>query len=155
MNAFPAINLRIMFLVPALVAGAQVHAQDTRSPLTRQQVQAEFFQAQRAGELLAAGESGMTQKSAEPAAAAGATIEVRGARPRDAQRGVSIAAGERGQLFDDGAGWVKERLQVIAEFMEALRTGDVMVAGELGMTRRELSPMAYPAARPATIASIQ
>lgn len=154
---FKAINLRVMVLVPALVAGAQVQAQDARSPLTREAVQAEFIRAQRAGELLAAGEGGMTQKSAEAATTAASIIEVRGSLPRDVRRGALIAAGELGQVVDYGASWggvVKERLQVIAEFFQALRTGDVMVAGETGMTRRELAPLAYPA-QSKRIASIQ
>ncbi len=154
--SFPTITLRAMLLVPALVAVAPVQAQD-RFPLTREAVQAEFIRAQRAGELLAAGESAMPRKSTESATTVASTIEVRGRLPRDAQRGTLIAAGERGQLVDDSAGWVgvmKERLQVIAEFFGALRTGDVLVAGELGATRRELAPMAYPA-RSTTIASIQ
>jgi hypothetical protein len=154
---FPAIHLRVVFLVPLLVVAAQVQAQDARSPLTRQAVQAELMRAQRAGELLAAGEAGATLKAAPPATTAASTIEVRGRLQRDAQRGAFLAAGERGQLVDDGVGWVgvgKERQQVIAEFFEALRSGDLMVAGELGLTRRELAPMAYPAP-PTRVASIQ
>ena len=153
----PAINLKVVLLVPALVVAGHVQAQDARSSLTREAVQAEFTRAQRAGELLSAGEAGATLKAAEPATTAASTIEVRGRLPRDVQRGALLAAGERGQIVDDSAGWVgviKERLQVIAEFFEALRTGDVMVAGEAGITRRELAPMAYPA-QATRVASIQ
>jgi hypothetical protein len=155
--SLPAINLRVMILVPALVAGVQVQAQDTRTPLTREQVQAEFVRAQRAGELLAPGESAVAQKPAEVTASTASTIEVRGTLPRDARRGTLMAAGERGQLIDEGGGWVgafKERLQVVAEFFEALRTGNVLVAGELGATKRELAPLAYPPQQ-TTIASLQ
>ncbi|WP_284616736.1 DUF4148 domain-containing protein [Aquabacterium humicola] len=138
---------RTVLAVLALAAAATVQAQDANGEKTRQQVLAELAQAQRNGELIAAGERGQPTKDLLGSAVSRGQVQADVAR---AQRsGTLVAAGERGQLLDEtvapavSTAVAKTRAQVKAEFADAAKSGDLLVAGEAGVTRREAAPLAY------------
>src|SRR4051794_26391110 len=94
-----------------LAASAAGHAQ---SPRTREEVRAELLEAQRTGNVLAGGESGLTLRELYP------------------QRyGVAPASG-------------LTRAQVREQVREAQRTGDLLAGGEFGVKLNEVNPQAYP-----------
>ena len=102
-------------LIVLSLASAPAFAADPHTPSkTREQVRAELIQAQRNGDMLAAGESGLTLREQNP-----------GEYPA-----AQMLAG-------------KTRAQVTAELAEALRTGDVMAGGDSGAKLNELAPQRY------------
>ena len=108
-------KLKSTLIVLSLVA-APAFASDQAVSKTREQVRAELAQAQRSGDMLAFGESGLTLKQINPGAYPVAT---------------STQVG-------------KSREQVRDELEQAIRTGDIMVAGEFGVKRNELMSGRYP-----------
>jgi len=88
---------------------------------TRVQVRAELQDAQRSGDILAAGDTGLTEYQLNP-----------GAFPAHA-----VVAG-------------KTREQVRAETLQAVRDGEIIAAGELGLTGRQAFPQSH-AARSAAV----
>ena len=95
-------KLKSTLIVLSLIA-APAFASDQAVSKTREQVLAEL--AQQNGEMLAAGDSGMTLKQINPGAYRSTT---------------STQAS-------------KSREQVREELEQAIRTGDIMVAGEFGV----------------------
>ena len=108
-------KLKSTLIVLSLIA-APAFASDQAVSKTREQVLAELAQAQQNGEMLAAGDSGMTLKQINPGAYRSTT---------------STQAS-------------KSREQVREELEQAIRTGDIMVAGEFGVKRNELMSGRYP-----------
>ncbi|MDB5858747.1 MAG: hypothetical protein JWQ76_2436 [Ramlibacter sp.] len=115
----------LLLVVTALsLASAAVHAETPDPsgqfavPVThsksRAQVLAELKEAQRTGDILAAGDQGVTLHDLNP----------RAYPPHPALAG-------------------KTREQVRAETLEAIRDGDVIIQGELGLPERELYPQRY------------
>jgi hypothetical protein len=114
-------GISIMKLKTALIvlslASASAFASDPHTlSKTREQVRAELIQAQRSGDMLAAGESSLTLREQNP-----------GQYPA-----AEVAAS-------------KTRAQVTAELAEAIHTGDVMASGDFGAKLKELAPQRYPA----------
>ncbi|MCK9685165.1 DUF4148 domain-containing protein [Scleromatobacter humisilvae] len=100
-----------LVLASTFAAGA-AHGQ---TPLTREQVKAEYQAAVRAGDILAPGDSGLKLNEIYP-----------DRYPK--------AAEER-----------KTRAQVVAEYQAAVRSGDIVRSGDLGLKENELDPQRYPA----------
>jgi len=152
-----------LFLLAAV--GAAAHAD---SGLTRAQVKADLAEAMRTGNMLAAGESGMTlrelnpQRYPAPVVAEGKTRAQVQAELADAIRtGEVLANDESGLKANEenpqryparvmAAG--KTRAQVRAELAEAIRTGDMLASDESGMRLNEEHPQRYARAR-ATMAA--
>jgi hypothetical protein len=105
----------IALALSALVAG-QALAADPAAAKTREQVRAEYLQAQRNGDLIVDIESGQTARQLNPSLYAADVI----------------AQG-------------KTRAEVRAELAEAQRNGDVIADIEVGLTAREINPALYPA----------
>jgi len=99
------------FLVLCACLGA-AHAQSAK---TREEVRNELLEAQRNGDVLAPGESGLTLRELHP--------QRYGVAPTPA----------------------KTRAQVTAEFAAAQRAGDTISSGEIASTQRELNPQRYSA----------
>ena len=148
-------------LLAATSLAAAAHAQ---APLTRAQVIAEFEQAQRTGDLLAPGDSGMKRNELHPerypkaAAAPAKTRDQVVAELKAATRsGDVLAPGDSGLRLNElhperyAASVVttvgKTREQVRAEMLEAIRTGDILASGDSGLKLNELYPQRYAAAR--------
>jgi hypothetical protein len=142
-------NLRRNAAVFAIAAAAfaQVQAQATDAPRSRDQVRAELAEAQRNGELLTAGELALSTRDRQPASGSGLSrAEVRAEVLRAQRSGTLVAAGESLDPYlthtpqaspTQLAG--KTRAQVKAEFAEAQRSGDLLVAGESALTQREVA----------------
>jgi hypothetical protein len=93
-------------------SGQFAHA--VTSSKSRAQVAAELKEAQRTGDILAAGDQGATLYELNPGAYP--------ARP--------VVAG-------------KSREEVRDETLQAIQDGDIIVSGELGLTERQLHPQGY------------
>lgn len=89
-------------------------AHSVTSTRTAAEVRSELLEAQRNGDVVRGGESGLTDSQARPWAYA----------PRATEPGKSVA-------------------QVRAETLEAIQSGDILQAGESGLTRRQVSPHTY------------
>ena len=109
-------KLKTALIVLSLASASAFAAGPHPLSKTREQVRTELMQAQRNGDMLAAGESGLTLREQNP--------------------GQYPAA----QMLTG-----KTRAQVTAELAEALRTGDVMAGGDSGAKLNELAPQRYPA----------
>jgi len=150
-----------------LAASAAGHAQ---SPRTREEVRAELLEAQRTGNVLANGESGLTLRELYPqrygvAPASGLTRAQVREQLREAQRtGDVLAGGEFGVKLNElnpqaypprelVAG--KTRAEVQAELREAIRTGDMLADGDSGQLLKDLYPQRYAHVRPAGDAPMQ
>jgi len=119
-------------LAEAVRAGTLMRGEiDPRAAITsstahgrsRADVRAELDAAQRSGDMLAAGESGLKLSEVSPT--------------RD--RHETVLAG-------------KTRAQVLAELAEARRNGELLVAGESGLTQREVHPQMAPRAAASMVA---
>ncbi|CAN7418359.1 DUF4148 domain-containing protein [Acidovorax sp. LjRoot194] len=108
-------KLKSTLIVFSLLA-APAFASDQAVSKTREQVQTELAQAQRSGDMLASGESGLTLKQLNPAAYP-VTASMQGAKTRD---------------------------EVLAELDQAIRTGDILAGGESGSKLNEVAPGRYP-----------
>ncbi len=100
-----------LVLASTFAAGA-AHGQ---TPLTREQVKAEYQDAVRTGDILAPGDSGLKLNEMYP------------------------------DRYPKAAATGKTRAQVVAEFEEAVRSGDIIRSGDLGLRENELHPQRYPA----------
>ena len=125
---------------------------------TRDQVRAELAAAQRDGDVLAPGDSGLTLRELYPnryparqPAAAKTRAEVV-AELQEARRTGDIVVGDIGLTQYEinprnfparAVAQGKTREQVRAEFAEAVRSGDIVANGETGQTLRELYPQRY------------
>jgi Domain of unknown function (DUF4148) len=103
-----------------LIAGACSLAAQAHTPLTRADVVAEYQDAIRSGDVLAAGDSGLKENELHP--------ERYAPSPALAQS--------------------RTRAQVRAETLEAIRTGDMLAAGDSGLRMNELYPQLYAKAAP-------
>jgi len=149
----------IALALSALVAG-QALAADPAAAKTREQVRAEYIQAQRNGDVIVNGEIGLTAKQLNPdlypaqASAQGKSRADVQAELREAVRtGAVVAVAESGQTRSDldpqryaSANTVagKSRAEVKAELAEARRNGDVVANGEIGLTAKQINPDLYP-----------
>lgn len=156
----------IAIALSTLVAGHALAA-DSSIAKTREQVRAELVEAQRNGNLIADGETGMRQNQLRPdlypqAATVGKTrAEVQAELAEARANGDLIANGESGARYNqlypeqyaasrtgaDVAETVaqgKTREEVKAELAEAIRTGDMLADGESGMRYNQLYPNRYP-----------
>ncbi|MFL6695485.1 MAG: DUF4148 domain-containing protein [Ramlibacter sp.] len=142
-------------LILAAAFAASAHAQ---SGLTREQVQAELAQAQRAGTLPVGGEIGFAPRQwvAQPSTLTRAQVLREFERARTA--GELVADGESGLRMNEvnpgayphavvAAG--RTRAEVQAELREAVRTGDMVANGESGLLLRDAFPQQYAKARAA------
>ena len=156
MNA-RAIRTALVALAAAASATAFAQAPADNGHRTRQQVLAELAEAQRNGDMQAAGEFAQTTR--EQHATSSLTREqVRAEVLRASRHGTLLAAGE--QATDTAlpaapalavAG--KTRAQVKAELAEAQRNGELLVAGETGLQQRDTGRVrTAPAAAPAVAA---
>lgn len=152
-----------MLLVLAATGAAQ--AQDSRS-----QVQAELNAAQRSGNVMAAGETGLTLRELFPSRYAAQTpvagksrAEVVAELAEAQRRGELPLSGEAGIAMNQAyptrypttvvAGLQKTRAEVQAELAEARRNGDVLV-GDSSLTLREEFPQQYPQRRASAAATL-
>ena len=159
--------LTLVVLAAAMAAGA--HAQTGR---TREQVKAELAEAIRTGDMIAVGESGLTQRELSPqryraTSAAGSTV-TRAQVTRDFQQarlaGDVIAVGEAGLTLNEmqpgrnpqqAAVAGKSRAEVQAELREAIRSGDMLAGGDSGRLLKELFPQRYANVKPMDGAAMQ
>ena len=143
-----------------LLATAALGAQAQDVGQSRAQVQAELSAAQRSGNVMAAGETGLTLRELFPEryaalpAVAGKTRSQVLAELTEAQRkGELPLGGEAGIALNQAypgrypgtvqATLGRTRAEVQAELAEARRNGDVLV-GDSNMTLREEFPQQYP-----------
>ena len=153
MNA-RAIRTAAIALAAAASAAAFAQAPADNAPKTRQQVLAEFAEAQRNGELQTAGEFPVLPKVQHTASTL-TREQVRAEVLRANRQGALLVAGEQtgNPAQQVGAPVVagKTRAQVKAELAEAKRNGELLVAGESGAQQRDLPGHARtaPATTPA------
>ena len=118
----------IAIALSALVAGHAMAADQVVSK-TREQVRAELIEAQRTGNIVADGETGMLLKdlypSQYPKQAGAVRAEAPAAAPAVAAQG-------------------KTRAQVRAELAEAQASGNLIADGETGARFKDLYPSQYP-----------
>jgi hypothetical protein len=107
-----ALQSSLALVLASTFAVGAAHAQ---TPLTREQVKAEYQDAVRTGDILAPGDSGLKLNEMYP-----------DRYPK------AVAAG-------------KTRAQVVAEFEAAVRSGDIIRDGDLGLKENERYPQRYPA----------
>ena len=147
-------------LLAATSLAAVAHAQ---APLTRAQVVAEFQEAERTGDLLAPGDSGMKLNELHPerypqasTAPAKTRSEVVAELQAAMHSGDVLAPGDSGLRLNElrpelypvaDATPGKTREQLRAETLEAIRTGDILAGGDSGLKLNELYPQRYAAAR--------
>jgi hypothetical protein len=150
----------IALALSSLVAG-QALAADPAAAKTRDEVRAEYLQAQRNGDVIVNGEIGLTARQLNPglypvqASAAGKTRADVQAELNDAvNSGAVVAVAESGQTASDldpqryasaQAVAGKSRAEVRAELAQAQRNGEVVANGEIGLTARQITPGLYPA----------
>ena len=154
---------QVHILSAILLASAALGAQAQDTGKSSAQVQAELAAAQRSGNLMAAGESGLTLRELFPGryaalpAVAGVTRSQVLAELAEAQRkGELPLGGEAGIAMNQAypsrypsavhTGLTKTRAEVQAELAEARRNGDVLV-GDSSLTLREEFPQRYPQRR--------
>jgi hypothetical protein len=141
--------------------GFAAHAQDMQG-LTRAQVRADLAQAQRSGNIEAAGELGRTLREESPGrypAASAASALTRAdvvAQLQQARRNGELMVGDTGLTQADLAPGNfpsrkvapgKTREQVRAELADAVRTGDIVANNETGELLNEIYPTRYSMAR--------
>lgn len=149
---FSRLGIAVLFLT------AFNAAVDAHEGKTRDQVRAELAAAQRDGDVLAPGESGLTLRELNPSrypARQAASVKTRAqvvAELQEAQRNGDIVVGETGltqyeinpRNFPARAmAQGKTREQVRVELAESIRSGDIIANGESGQTLRELYPQRY------------
>jgi Domain of unknown function (DUF4148) len=149
---------RLGIAVLLLTAFSAVDAQEGK---TRDQVRAELAAAQRDGDLLAPGDSGLTLRELNPSrypARQAASVKNRAqvvAELQEARRNGDIVVGDTGLTQYEinprnfparAVAQGKTREQVRAELAEAIRSGDIVANGDSGETLRELHPQRYATA---------
>lgn len=107
-----AFQTSLALVLASTFAIGAAHAQ---SPLTREQVKAEYDEAVRTGDILAPGDSGMKLNEMYP------------------------------NRYPKVTAFGKTRAQVLAEYGAAVRSGDIVANGETGMKDNERYPQRYPA----------
>jgi hypothetical protein len=150
------------------IAAALTSAAHADGGKTREQVRAELAEAVRNGDVMAAGESGLTQRQMfpqrypqAPLAASGLTrADVLGEVEEARRSGTLIAAGEAGQPVTNPQAYPtqfagKTRAQVAAETREAIRTGNVLAGGESSLLLKDAYPERYANIRPASEGPMQ
>jgi hypothetical protein len=153
MNTIRNISVALALTVTASIASAQ-------AGLTREQVKAELAEAQRSGDLVVHGATGLKANQLNPArypatpAAPGKTRAQVKAELAEAQRtGDIVGNGPSGQKLNEMApsrhatkppAAAKTRAEVKAELAEAVRSGDMVTNSESGLKLYELSPGLYP-----------
>jgi len=151
-------------MIALALTGLAGSAANAQTGSTREQVQAEFAEAVRSGNIVANGETGLTLRELYPqrypaAPAAGITRSQVLAELEQARRGGDIlAAGEAGLPLNlvnpqayppKPAAHARTRAQVRGELREAMRTGDILVGGESGLLLNQLYPERYAKVAPA------
>jgi uncharacterized membrane protein len=154
-NRHPIARL-LLTAIASLAAHSHACAQ---TPLTRAEVIAQYREAQRTGDLLAPGDSGLKLNEIAPdrypktAAATSLTRDQVVAELQAAIRsGDVVAPGDSGMKLNElypgrypaamaVAG--KTREQVRAETLESIRTGDMQMPGDSGLKQNEVAPTLY------------
>jgi hypothetical protein len=156
----------VAIALSTLVAGHALAA-DPAVAKTREQVRAELIEAQRNGDLIADGETGLRFNQVSPHLYPQATVvaktraEVKAELAAAQANGDLIADGETGARFNEvfpaqyaatrTAAAVevvaqgKTRAEVKAELAEAIRNGELIADGETGARFKDLNPGRYPA----------
>jgi hypothetical protein len=151
-------TIRNITFALALVAGAGIALAE--GGRTREQVKAELAEAQRNGDVVANGETGLKLNElnpgrypAKPAVPGKTRAQVKG-ELAEAQRTGDIVGNSRtgeklnemypGRYPPKPVVVGKTRAEVKAELAEAVRNGDVIANGESGQKLNELSPGRYP-----------
>jgi hypothetical protein len=111
----PLVSALGLVLLTGVAAQAVAQTQDPSAPKTRAEVQAELLEAQRTGNIMAWGDSGLMLNELYP----------QNYPPKPADQGLS-------------------REQVMADLLEAQRTGNIVSWGEQGLMLNELYPLRYP-----------
>lgn len=144
------------FLLATAFALAGAHAHE---PVTRAQVLAEYQEAQRTGDLLAPGDSGLKLNELYPdwylwpaSTPAKTRAQVVAELQAATRSGDMLAAGDTGMKENErhperypaaAAAAGETREQVRAETLEAIRTGDMLAGGDSGLKLNELFPQRY------------
>ncbi|AOW12545.1 hypothetical protein LPB072_06485 [Hydrogenophaga crassostreae] len=155
----PMKNARIAMLALSMTAAAtgSALASDTTAK-TREQVRAEFFEAQQEGTLIANSETGTTFRQMYPGRYPAATAsnttraQVRAELVEAHQQGTQIANARSGATYRDlypnqyptDMASTVTREQVRAELIQAQRNGTLIANGQSGATYRDLFPSRYP-----------
>lgn len=162
-------KLKSTLIVLSLIA-APAFASDQVVSKTREQVRAELAQALQSGDMLAAGESGLTLKQLNPAAYP-VTASAQAPKTRDQVRaeleqairtGDILAGGESGAKLNEvvpgrypvvANASSKTRDQVKSELARAIREGELVAVGEDGRKLNEIYPDRYHSAHHAPVAA--
>ena len=154
-----SLQTSIALVLASTFAVGAAHGQ---APLTREQVQAEYRDAVRTGDILAPGDSGLKlnemypDRYPRPAAASKTRAQVVAELEAAVRSGDIIRSGDSGLKENElnprrypagtpAAG--KTREQVREEYAEAVRTGDVLMPGDSGLKMNEAFPQRYAKAR--------
>jgi hypothetical protein len=166
--------MRVVHSLAAIAAFAGVVGAAHAQSLTRDEVRGELVEAQRTGDILAPGDSGLTLRELYPHRypapqfiAAPKTRAQVVAELKEAVHNGDVLVGDSGMTERDlhpqdfparAVAQGKTRQQVRAELAEAIRTGDIVAAGESGQTLREQHPQRYAKASaeaaPQTVAKV-
>jgi Domain of unknown function (DUF4148) len=154
-------NITAVLLLTALAGVASAQG------LSRAQVEAELATAQRNGDMLVPGDSGLKEKDVTPGLYP-ATPVVAG-KSRAQVEAETLAARRNGTLLEasglrekdvapgmypkDPVVAGKSRAQVESELAMAIRDGDMLTAGESGLTENQLQPQVYAQQRAADAAT--
>jgi Domain of unknown function (DUF4148) len=156
----------VAIALSTLVAGHALAA-DPSVAKTREQVRAELVEAQRNGDLIADGETGLRFNQVSPHLYSQATVvaktraDVKAELAQAQANGDLIADGETGARFNEVfpaqyaaartapvvevVAQGKTRAEVKAELAEAIRNGDLIADGQTGARFKDLNPSRYPA----------
>lgn len=156
----------VAIALSTLIAG-HAFAADPAVAKTREQVRAELIEAQRNGDLIADGETGLRFNQVSPHLYPQATVvaktraEVKAELAAAQASGDLIADGQTGARFNEVfpaqyaasrtapavevVAQGKTRAEVKAELAEAIRNGELIADGETGARFKDLNPSRYPA----------
>jgi len=156
----------VAIALSTLVAG-HAFAADASVAKTREQVRAELVEAQRNGDLIADGETGLRFNQVSPHLYSQATVvaktraEVQAELAQAQANGDLIADGQTGARFNEVfpaqyaaartapavevVAQGKTRAEVKAELAEAIRNGDLIADGQTGARFKDVNPGRYPA----------
>lgn len=156
----------VAIALSTLVAGHALAA-DASVGKTREQVRAELVEAQRNGDLIADGQTGLRFNQVSPHLYPQATVvaktraEVKAELAQAQANGDLIADGQTGARFNElfpaqyaaartaapveVVAQGKTRAEVKAELAEAIRNGEMIADGETGARFKDLNPGRYPA----------
>ena len=156
----------VAIALSTLVAGHALAA-DASVAKTREQVRAELVEAQRNGDLIADGETGLRFNQVSPHLYSQATVvaksraEVKAELAQAQANGDLIADGQTGARFNEVfpaqyaatrtapavevVAQGKTRAEVKAELAEAIRNGELIADGQTGARFKDVNPGRYPA----------